>query len=70
MTPEQTYVRNCLIHPRRDGAGAEAMFTLSAEHGVQCQLDGYAIVPRDEYERLKQLAGEDKQPLVTALRLV
>lgn len=47
------YIRNCVIRPRENHAG----FLLNSETG-EARLDGYAIIPVEEYERLKSAAGE------------
>lgn len=61
LTPDETYVRRCSIHPRD---ADPVLFTESAEHGIQCTLDGYAIIPIEEYEQLKRaaLAANEKTP--------
>ena len=41
------FVDNCLIKPRDGQQGPLFVGTLS---GIHPRLDGYAIVPRDEYE--------------------
>jgi hypothetical protein len=50
------YLRNCLIKPRA-GESEEWLFLASDRAGVQCRLDGYAIVPRAEYEMLLGLVA-------------
>lgn len=46
------FLRNCIIVPRKDET-AETLFLLDTENDtVHCYLDGYAIIPRDEYEAL------------------
>ena len=47
-TRVRSYVTNCLI----DGDGADEWLFYVDEHGQTfCRLDGYAIVPKDKYER-------------------
>ncbi len=57
MDPRETQLLNCLIVPRHDTQRAlTGLFEQSPEHGVQCRLDGYAIVPREDYEALVEKA--------------
>lgn len=49
-TPEDGYVINCHVNPKDDQVGD--MFRPSAK-GVTAHLDGYAIIPMEEYEKLK-----------------
>lgn len=48
------FVRNCLIAPRADQQGP--MFVEQPDGRILAFLDNYAIVPREEYERLEQIA--------------
>ena len=51
-----SYVKNCILHPRKDEA--DCMFK-QLESGIYAaRLDGYAIIPVEEYNRLKTVAGE------------
>ncbi len=55
MDPRETKLINCLIVPSttvRWGSLGVPLFEQTPEHGVQCRLDGYAIVPREDYEKL------------------
>lgn len=48
----ESFVKNCLIKSK-----GEILF--SGINGMAlAHLDGYAIIPMEEYERLKQNAGE------------
>lgn len=59
MEPSETLVKNCYIsRTARDLAEERAIFYSSDAHGVQCRLDGYAIIPMDEYARLKALSSD------------
>lgn len=49
------YLRNCLISARIDGPN---IFEIDLEGNVYACLDGYAILPMEEYVRLKEAAGE------------
>jgi hypothetical protein len=58
-----SFVRNCLIIPRIDATAAATegpcMFVqqeIDGEIITTARLDGYAIIPREEYERLRALA--------------
>lgn len=51
MEPKETVVTNCLIVPRK---GDVVLFAVTPEHGVQCCLDGYAILPIETYRELTQ----------------
>jgi hypothetical protein len=46
----ESKLNNCLIVPRNSG---EILFEVG-EHGVRCSLDGYAIIPMEQYEALKE----------------
>lgn len=51
--PIQSYVRNCTIVPKQgDNFPLFNLFT-----GI-VRLDGYAVIPVDEYERLKTEANQ------------
>jgi hypothetical protein len=60
LAPE-SYVRNCLISPRLNYNSAYALGNAPFDgcmfyndgKSVYARLDGYAIVPREEYEKLK-----------------
>ncbi len=59
MDPRETQLLNSLIVPRQDTLRAlTGLFEQTPEHGVQCRLDGYAIVPREQYEALVAQAEE------------
>lgn len=51
MTPEETKLTNCYI-VGRDGDDGPLFFS-SIEHGIQCRLDRYAIIPLEEYNALR-----------------
>lgn len=47
--PQGSYVQNCLLQ----GRGRETLFTLDVKREEWiAHLDGYAIIPIEEYERL------------------
>ena len=51
---------NCFLVPRRDDTGEPlggALFLLKGED-VFANLDGYAIIPMEEYEELKRVQSE------------
>ena len=53
MDPNETKLIDCLIIPRTTGPDAgHPLFEASKEHGVQCRLAGYAIIPRERYDAL------------------
>jgi len=54
----ESFVKNCLISTV--GRDAETLF-IKTSQGVFARLDGYAVIPREEYERLKKLAGEEPE---------
>lgn len=49
MNPKDCVVTNCFIYCRPSDP---AIFEVSDEHGIQCHLDGYAIVPMEHYDAL------------------
>ena len=51
--PPDSYLRNCLIQCKPDADDEGAMF-IGQDGLVLARLDGYAIIPRDEYESLVQ----------------
>lgn len=51
MKPHETKIVNCYIWPRK--RPSETMFYWTPEHGFQANLDGYAIIPKEEYLRLQ-----------------
>lgn len=48
-TKDGSYIHNCVIAPRADRK--EPLFWQSDET-ISCRLNGYAIIPIEEYERL------------------
>lgn len=67
MDPNETYVRNCYISMRPSDKGP--LFASSDEHGVQCCLDGYVVIPLERYHTLlNQIAGavSDARVFVTS----
>ena len=46
-----SYVKNCLLNGR-DG---EIIFSMDKKFQISPHLDGYAIIPKEEHERLSQL---------------
>jgi hypothetical protein len=48
------YLRNCLIKRREDDT--VSLFEFTPEGRILVRLDGYAIVPKEEYEGLASLA--------------
>jgi hypothetical protein len=50
-----SYIKDCLFIPREDQQGV--MFDCRSDGLVEVHLDSYAIVPREEYERLASIAG-------------
>lgn len=54
--PEKGYVTNCLIMPKRNSNGElvneGVLFGRSSPGYVTAHLDGYAIIPIEEYNRL------------------
>jgi len=53
MQSEKAYVRNCLIV----GRDRETIFELDGDY-IHPQLDGYAIIPMEDYRRLKTQAKD------------
>ena len=47
------WLRNCQIMPRD---GEDVLFSTNGD-GIRPYLDGYAIIPVEEYNRLKALSG-------------
>lgn len=47
--PEQTGLKNCLVKVRPSESGP--LFWVSNDHGVQCNLNGYAIVPIEDFTK-------------------
>jgi hypothetical protein len=45
-----SYVRNCYVNMRE---GTDFLFYVDAEGRLFCHLDGYAIVPKEEYFKLR-----------------
>ena len=41
---------NCEIHARDDGHGP--LFTLTPQDTVECNLDGYVILPKERYHAM------------------
>lgn len=46
------FVKNCLLIPRQDTD--EPMFVVDEEGNIAPTLDGYTILPNDQYEALKE----------------
>ena len=59
------YVENCLCMPRDNYDAVtgpddiKAMF-VSVDGFCVAQLDGFAVIPMEEYDRLKDLQGENE----------
>lgn len=55
---EGGYLHNCYLMPK---AGETGMFRVSPspEHYLTAHLDGYAVIPLEEYERLKSLDRQE-----------
>ena len=53
MSEVNSYVRNCLIFTR-----GEDLFNVDEEYRFIATLDGYAVIPMEEYDRLRAAAGE------------
>jgi hypothetical protein len=51
------FVRNCVVAPRADEAKQQVLFQENASGVVVAYLDGYAIIPVEEWERLKAQAS-------------
>lgn len=45
-----SYIKNCFIIPRTDTN--ECLFTFNYDKITRVQLDGYAIIPIEEYDKL------------------
>ncbi len=64
MSDEHGYVRNCFI--RLPEGEYPPLFGQTADGHVVTRLDGMAIIPRDEYERLvRAAAGQDDREYVS-----
>lgn len=50
MDPNETYVRNCYLSMRPSDKGP--LFASNDEHGIQCCLDGYVVIPIEQYHTL------------------
>lgn len=59
---ENSYLHGCLIK-KRDDDPSRALFTLTGETVMACHLNGYAIVPIEEYYRLQ---GQSVKPVTLA----
>lgn len=63
MKPEETKLIGCFIKGLDLPMAVEGtptplpMFDYSLEHGVQCRLENYAIIPMEEYRRLCNLSA-------------
>lgn len=55
-----SFVQNCIIQPRE--SDAPLFFEAQSPHGavLASRLDGYAIIPKEEYERLTAGKGADE----------
>ncbi len=59
MDPRETRFEDCVIVRREGGPLRTApLFEWSPAHGMQCRLEGYAIVPREQYEALVEKADK------------
>ncbi len=47
----ESYVKNCFLFPRQNESH---LFTVIPERGTFAHLDGYAIIPLEEYEKITQ----------------
>jgi hypothetical protein len=56
MDPKETYLRNCVIAARQPAT--TPLFSADPKHGMQCCLDGYAVLPVEEYEALQAVARQ------------
>ena len=64
-TKDGSYVHNCLIVPRADNKN-DFLF-MQTDNTVSCCLNGYAIIPIEEYERLRgEIVGVDYQAIADA----
>lgn len=52
---EKGYIWNCFLHPRR---GDGVLFTEAADGSLRPHLNGYAIIPIEEFNRLARAVGE------------
>ena len=52
---EKSYLRKCMVAPR-DG---EVLFEFQPDGSVTASLDRYAVIPNEEYVRLKQIEDKD-----------
>jgi len=56
--PDGSHVRNCLIKPKQgksvlgSNGNSSPMFKREGDERITAFLDGYAIIPREEYELL------------------
>lgn len=50
------FLHNCFIKPREEDEGP--LFE-QTDDGLFCRLDGYAIIPREEYEGLLAMKEKD-----------
>ena len=46
----ESYIKNCLVEPKEDEKGA--IFCSNEKGEIIAHLDGYAIIPREKYEKL------------------
>jgi hypothetical protein len=53
---EPSYIKNCLIQTR-----GEVLFS-SSDNSVRVTLDGYAIIPREDYEALTSVSSTPSEP--------
>ena len=53
----ESYVYNCLVNPKPDDG--VLFYDCKCGAGVLAALDGYAVIPMDEYERLCAMEPRD-----------
>lgn len=66
-TRPDSYLKNCLIRGK-SGGGQAGMF-VGQDGVILARLDGYAIVPRNEYEEMIRKLDEYEHNVIPALEL-
>lgn len=55
-----SYIKNCYIKPKQHDTLFEQFF----DNSIRVTLDGYAIIPIEEYERLLKEAGYEQWKII------
>jgi len=63
-----SYLHNCLLDIREDDRNRSGIFHQEGDKSMSARLNGYAIIPMEEYCKLKDIPFNNKAEILEADR--